>query len=85
VLPHSEDSAGGTERGLPPTSSSSEGEEFDSHRGRILKERYLNQVTAFPKVRELFEALEQNGIETLLASSAKKGELEVYKKTRSHR
>jgi HAD superfamily hydrolase (TIGR01509 family) len=58
-----------------------QGQEIDSHRGRILKERYLNRVTAFPRVRELFEALQQTGIQRILASSAKEDELEFYKRT----
>ena len=56
------------------------GEELEAHRGRILKERYLSHVRAFPDVRALFERLRADGVRVALASSAKEDELAVYKK-----
>ncbi len=56
------------------------GEALEEHRGKILRERYLPRVTAFPQVRELFERLRRDGKRIALASSAKEDELEVYKK-----
>ncbi|MBA2340354.1 MAG: HAD family hydrolase [Pyrinomonadaceae bacterium] len=56
------------------------GEEMEKYRGEIYKRDYLSRVTAFPKVRELFERLRQDKKRTALASSAKKDELEIYKK-----
>ena len=37
------------------------GDDLEEHRGKILKERYLPQVTAFPQVRELLQRLEADG------------------------
>src|SRR5919202_844524 len=56
------------------------GEEMEEYRGRIFKRDYLPRVRAFPKVRELFERIEQDGKRLALASSAKKDELKAYKK-----
>ena len=55
------------------------GKELEKHRSQILKERYLPQIKAFPKVRELFERLLADGMQVALASSAKEDELEKYK------
>lgn len=55
------------------------GEKLEKHRGQILKERYLSQITAFPQVKELFERLLADGKRIALASSAKEEELEKYK------
>ena len=56
------------------------GEELENHRGQILKEKYLPRVKGFPQVRELFKRVLEDGKKIVLASSAKKDELEVYKK-----
>jgi len=56
-----------------------QGERLERHRGHILKERYLFQIKAFPKVRALFERLRADGTLIALASSAKKDELTYYK------
>ena len=64
---------------LDPAELDRKGEDLESHRGRILKERYLPQVVAFPKVRDLFERLRADGKRIVLASSAKGDELEKYK------
>ena len=55
------------------------GEALETHRGGILKERYLAKIVAFPKVRPLFERLIADGRRVALASSAKGPELERYK------
>ena len=55
------------------------GDDLEEHRGKILKERYLPQVTAFPQVRELLQRLEADGKQIALASSAKQDELATYK------
>ncbi len=54
------------------------GSDLEKHRGKILKERYLSQIKAFPEVPALFERLRSNGIKTVLASSAKADELKTY-------
>jgi HAD superfamily hydrolase (TIGR01509 family) len=56
------------------------GEALEKHRGQVMKERYLPQITAFPQVRELFERLLADGKRIALASSAKEDELAKYKK-----
>lgn len=55
------------------------GEDLEKHRGQILKERYLPQITPFPGVRDLLQRLRADGIQVALASSAKEDELQVYK------
>src|SRR2546423_140279 len=56
------------------------GKELEQYRGELFKREYLPQVRAFPKVRELFERIKQDGKRIALASSAKEEELKVYKK-----
>lgn len=55
------------------------GKEIEEYRGEIFKKAYLNQVKAFPKVRDLFERIKADGTKIALASSAKGDELETYK------
>lgn len=56
------------------------GDELDKYRGEIFKRDYLGLVKAFPKVRDLFLRIQHDGKLIALASSAKKDELEAYKK-----
>ena len=56
------------------------GEELDEFRGGLFKKDYLPRVQAFPKVRELFQRIKNDGKQIVLASSAKADELEAYKK-----
>lgn len=56
------------------------GEALETHRGKILKERYLAQVVAFPSVRALLQRLREDGRRVVLASSAKQDELATYKR-----
>jgi HAD superfamily hydrolase (TIGR01549 family) len=56
------------------------GDELDSYRSKLFKQEYLPTVKAFPRVRELFERIKQDGRQIALASSAKDDELEAYKK-----
>lgn len=65
---------------LDPAELERIGEGLERHRGHILKERYLPRMTAFPKVRELFERVRADGTRIVLASSAKADELEQYKR-----
>ena len=65
---------------LTPEQIEAIGKDLEAHRGRIMKERYLPQVKAFPGVRELFERLRSNGLQVALASSAKQDELATYKR-----
>jgi len=56
------------------------GEQLDKFRGDLWKSEYLHQVKPFPKVRELFLRIQQDGKQIVLASSAKGDELKTYKK-----
>ena len=56
------------------------GKELDKFRGDLFKTKYLPLAVAFPRVRELFERLREDGIRILLASSSKPDEVKVYKR-----
>ena len=56
------------------------GEDLDQCRGEIFKKEFLPRVQAFPKVRDLFQRIKEDGKQIVLASSAKADELDVYKK-----
>ena len=56
------------------------GPDLEKYRGDVLKERYLNQIEAFPKVTELFHRIRADKIKIVLASSAKAEELRTYEK-----
>ena len=56
------------------------GEQADEYRGKIFKKKYLSQVRAFPKVRELFERVRSDGKRIALASSGKEDEVHHYEK-----
>ena len=59
---------------------SAHGKQLEARRSELVKQRYLPQMRSFPKVRELFERLRQDGIQRVLATSAKQDELQTYKK-----
>lgn len=54
------------------------GEELEKFRGELFKANYLEKVTSFPKVRELFHRLLTDRWKVAVASSAKQEELKVY-------
>lgn len=56
------------------------GEKLDRYRSDLFKRDYLPQVKALPKVRDLFLRLARDSRIIVLASSAKKDELDAYKK-----
>ena len=56
------------------------GKELDGHRSELFEKEYLPLVKGFPKVRELFQRIKRDGKRIALASSAKAGEIEIYKK-----
>jgi HAD superfamily hydrolase (TIGR01549 family) len=56
------------------------GSEMEQYRGELFKREYLPRVRAFPRVRELFQKIKDDGLRLALASSAKEDELKVYKK-----
>ena len=55
-------------------------ESLKAYRKFLFEADYMAKVKPFPRVRELIERMKQAGIKVALASSAKKDELEVYKK-----
>ena len=57
------------------------GKELEDDRTAYFHKRYLPEVRPFPRVRELFERIRADGIKIALASSAKKDEVEYYKRT----
>ena len=65
---------------LPEDEISTQGKQIEARRSDLIQQRYLSQMQAFPKVRELFERLQQDGVARVLATSAKQDELQVYKK-----
>ena len=56
------------------------GDELEAHRGKVFKDRYLSGLRPFARVPELIGRLRDLGFGIALASSAKKDELQIYKK-----
>lgn len=56
------------------------GETIEKWRSDLFRREYLPRVRAFPKVRELFQRLKEDGYRIALGSSSNKQDLEVYKK-----
>lgn len=56
------------------------GKELEQYRTDLFKNRYLPQVTPFPKVRELCLKILEQGQRLALASSGKEKEVAVYKR-----
>lgn len=56
------------------------GEEIDERRGEIFKREYLQKTNAFPRVRDLVQRIQEDGKRVVLASSAKRDELDHFKK-----
>jgi HAD superfamily hydrolase (TIGR01549 family) len=73
----------GADQLLPVFLSSAElaqfGQALDEYRSQLYKKDYLPKVRPFPKVRELFQRIQQDGKRIALASSAKGDELKTYK------
>ena len=64
---------------LPPEEIKAFGPAIERRRGEILRERFLQDIKAFPGVRLLFQRLIGRGVRIALASSAKQDELDHYK------
>jgi HAD superfamily hydrolase (TIGR01509 family) len=56
------------------------GKKIEQDRAGYFHDRYLPQIRPFPKVRELFERLRADGKRIVLGSSAKKSDIDIYKK-----
>ena len=65
---------------LPKDVVEQRGREIEQYRSELFKRDFLPKVRPFPKVRDLFERIQADGYKVALASSAKKEELETYKK-----
>jgi len=69
---------------LPEFLSEKEIEEFGDEmaklRSEIFKNEYMSRVKPFPKVRELFQKVKDDGKKVALASSSNEEEVEKYKK-----
>ena len=59
------------------TEETSQGKRISERRGEIFTSRYLPQLTAFPRVRELVERFVRDGFTVVVASSAQEDELEL--------
>jgi len=55
-------------------------EPLKTYRKFVFDTDYMSQVKPFPRVRELMQRMRQAGIRVALSSSAKKDELQIYKK-----
>jgi HAD superfamily hydrolase (TIGR01549 family) len=55
------------------------GQEIEEYRSKLYKQQYLPRVRGFPEVRQLIERIKGNGLQVVLASSAKFDELKTYK------
>lgn len=54
-------------------------DKLDQFRGNLWKSKYLDQVKPFPRVRDLFQRILDDGKQIVLASSSKRDELKRYK------
>jgi HAD superfamily hydrolase (TIGR01509 family) len=65
---------------LSKTEIDRRGQEIEEYRSKLYKQRYLPKVHSFPEVRQLIECIKGNGLQVVLASSAKSDELQTYKR-----
>lgn len=63
---------------LPPEEARAKEEDLSERRGALFKERYRDDVTAFPAVCDLFRLARNAGWQIVLASSGKKDEVDFY-------
>jgi HAD superfamily hydrolase (TIGR01549 family) len=53
--------------------------DLEKYRGELFRREYLPSLKAFPKVRELFERIKNDGKKIALASTAKGEQVNIYK------
>jgi HAD superfamily hydrolase (TIGR01549 family) len=53
--------------------------DLENYRSELFKREYLPKAKAFPRVRELFERIKQDGRKIALATTAKEEEIKIYK------
>lgn len=72
----------GTDQYLPEFLSPDEikrfGKELDDYRSKIFKEEYLPRVRPFPRVRDLFHRIHEDGRRVVLATSGKKSDTKHF-------
>src|SRR5260370_38579370 len=54
--------------------------DLENYRSELFKREYLPKAKAFPRVRELFERIKQDGRKIALASTAKQEQIEIDKR-----
>jgi HAD superfamily hydrolase (TIGR01549 family) len=57
-----------------------QGEELDQYRGELFKSKYMKLIKPLSRVPELFRRIRDEGTRIVLASSAKRDEVEYYEK-----
>jgi HAD superfamily hydrolase (TIGR01549 family) len=65
---------------LPRSEYQAEGEDLDQYRGDLFKRKYMKLIKPLAMVPELFQRLRQQGTKIVLASSAKRDEVDAYEK-----
>lgn len=65
---------------LTPSEMRDIGEELEAFRGDLFKRKYLDRVQPFPRVRELFERVREDGKRIALASSGNETDVAHYVK-----
>ncbi len=60
-----------------PDEQSEEGRQISARRAEIFKTTFLPSIEAFPRTRELLERMRERGMRLVVASSAKKDELDA--------
>ena len=65
---------------LNPEELEKKGKDLQEFRGSLFKRKYLPKVKPFPRVRELFLKIRDNGQQLALASSAKGDELQDFER-----
>jgi HAD superfamily hydrolase (TIGR01549 family) len=65
---------------LSPNELRQHGEELDQFRGDLFKRKYMKLVKPLSMVPELFQRIREEGLRIVLASSAKRDEVEYYQK-----
>ena len=74
----------GSDQYLPEFLTSRElktiGKQIDEFRSKLFREEFLSQVKPFPKVRELFERIREDGKKIALATSSQADDVKTYTK-----
>ena len=74
----------GSDQYLPEFLSASElksdGKKIDEYRSKLFRDEFLPRVTAFPKVRELFQRIRNDGKKIALATSSQADDVKTYTK-----